>query len=659
MAWYRHPGVLAGAALAVVLLAALAVPLLSGSGERESGLRIDRTDGADADAGPDDDATSGRPAESPRPPGVATTFPSIAWPFERAELVVFVVDDVDADERNALVEGLVSPEAGGQTRLLDAAQLADRVGEAQAARLRRRGVGEAVLVEVPGGDRAGQAAEEILPTHDLERFRPKEPPAHPYEDSRIAGTILPGCRELARGAALAGTDRAQALLDEAGCGDEHHVIAAGPQAEEPWVVTSRVSTRPVSPGPGTEDPRGPEARGTVEVPCVTIFTVRVASDQRCADRQNEGFHGLVGTRWDRNPPVLGGMAPEGTDRVTAAGDTLALAEGPGNPAVDAPLFAGPLAPGGEAVELRALAGQGQVLEDRAVKPRDLLSLDRPVGVPGPHLPRLPGPAFHMPPQSWVFEDVDEAVILMDGADQAGVEATQDELERDDAVTDVERLAPEEFAETVQKTGFEELPDPAGMVNAGAGLRATTTSHDEARWLATLAQRHEVFTVYAPTCDALPPTALATSVDHANGLLADAGCDDVTVLDAGDEPPRLVVALVDQEHACTFARAARYGLNRTCRPRQDGKPLLVGATNPSRRPLPEDAPSERRVAHGLAPAAAATVELRAGEQTVTVEPVPVADGLGAYTALLDAGGTVQATARDAAGEVLAEADSRPH
>lgn len=654
MAWYRRPGVLAGAALAVVLLAALAVPALTGSGEPESGLRIDQAEETDTDTSSDEE-----PAAFPPGGGMArTTFPRVAWPFERSELLVFLADDVDADERDALVADLSTAEAGGRMRLLDPDQVADRVGETQAARLRSRGVGGAVLIDVRGGERARQAAAHILPTHTPERFEPNESPERPYHDPRIAGTILPGCRELARAAALVGPERAQALLDDAHCDDELRVVAAGPRAEEPWVVTARALPAPKpSPGPQAHDPPGPDAPETDEIPCVRVFTVRVASE-RCADRQGEAFDGLVGTGWDRSPPVLAGMAPEGADRVTAAGDTLALVDGRGDAAEGAPVFAGSLQPRGEAVQLRALDGQGRVLADRVVSPRELFSADRLVATPGPHPLRRPEPAFHVQSPSWPFDDLDEAVILMDGADQALVEATRAELERDDAVIGIERLGPEQLTQMVGKTGLAELPEPGDAAHPGVGLRATTTSHDEARSLAAVAQRHEVFTVYAPTCETLPATALASGVDRANGLLADAGCDDVTVLDAGHEPPRLAVALATDEHACTFARVGGYGRDRACRPRLDDNPLQVRTTSPSDRRPSEDTSSGLRLAHGLAPAAADTVELRSGEQTVSVEPVPVADGLGAFTAVVDAGGTVEATARDAAGGVLAEADSRP-
>lgn len=657
MAWYRHPGVLAGAALAVVLLAALALPALTGSGEPESGIRVDQTDetDVDTDAAADTDTRSDEePAGLPPSEGMAmTTFPRVAWPFTRAELVVFTADDVDAGEREALARDLAEGDVGEQMRLLEAGKVADRVGVEQAARLRSRGVGGAILIELHGGgDRARQAAGHILPTHDSEQFRPgpsTEPPEHPYDDPRIADTILPGCRELTRGAALAGVERAQALLDDAHCDDEIRVLAAGPQAEEPWVVTAQTRPRPPE---DTDEQDGPgmNAAEPVEVPCVNVFTVRATSGERCARGQGEGFDGLAGTRWERTPPVLAGVAPEGTDRVTAAGDTLTLVGGPG----DAAVFAGALDYPDETVTLRALDGPGRVLAERVVAPGDLTSSDRRVGMPGPHPPAPPGTGFTLAPASWMFERVDEAVFVIDRVGEAAVETTRAYLERADAVTHVERIAPEQLAETVAKTGSPSLPTLDDRIRPEAGLRVITTDHDEARGLATLAERHEVFTVFAPTCRALPATAVARGVDHANGLLADAGCEDVTVLDAGDEPYRLAVAVVNDEHSCTFARLGPYGRDRACRPPQDDRTLQVQAITPNQGPAMGEETLDRQLAHGLAPAAADTVELRTAGQTVSVEPVPVTDELGAFTALLDAGGAVEATARDAAGEVLAEA-----
>lgn len=671
MAWYRHPGVIAGAALAVVLLATLALPALTGSEEPQSGIRVDQSDESvdqsdETDADTDTDTRSDEePAGLPPAEGMAmTTFPRVAWPFTRSELVVFTADDVDADEREGLARDLAAGDVGEQMRVLGAAQVADRVGEAQAARLRSRGVGGAILIELHGGGhRARQAAEQILPTHDREQFgpdAPTEPPEHPYDDPRIAGTTLPECRELARGAAVTGVERAQPLLDDAHCDDDLRVVAAGPQAEEPWVVIAQARSRPpentgeqVGPGMSVPEP--------VEVPCLDVFTVRATPGERCPRGQGDGFDGLVGTRWDRNPSVLAGVAPEGTDRVTAAGGTLALVDGPGDTAV----FAGALAEPDKAVTLRALNAQGRVLDERTVTPRDLASADRRLGMPS-RPPGLSGPDFLLADGSWAFERVDEAVVVVNGLDEAAVEAVRGDLEDEDAVTDVERVGPEQLAETVDPTSSGGLstrfPTPIAAPDEGAGptlgLRATTTGNQEARWLATFAERHEVLTVFAPTCEALPVTAISHGVDHANGLLADAGCEDVTVLDAGDEPYRLGVAMVNDERSCTFARLGPYRQGRACRSSQDSQPLRVRAVRPEDfPPMGEEIP-DRQLAHGLVPAAADTVELRVGEQSVSLEPVPVTDELGAFTALFNAGGAVEATARDAAGEVLAEADSSP-
>lgn len=591
MAWYRHPGVIAGAALAVVLLAALALPALTGSEEPQSGIRVDQGDETDTDT--DTDTRSDEePAALPPAEGMAmTTFPRVAWPFTRSELVVFTADDVDADEREGLARDLAAGDVGEQMRVLGAAQVADRVGEAQAARLRSRGVGGAILIELHGGGhRARQAAEQILPTHDREQFGPDAPK------------------------------------------DTEEQVGPGMSVPEP-----------------------------VEVPCLDVFTVRATPGERCPRGQGDGFDGLVGTRWDRNPSVLAGVTPEGTDRVTAAGDTLALVDGPGDTAV----FAGALAEPGEAVTLRALNAQGRALDEQAVTPRDLTSPDRRLGMPS-RPPGLSGPDFLLADGSWAFERVDEAVVVVNGLDEAAVEAVRGDLEDEDAVTDVERVGPEQLAETVDPTSSGGLstrfPTPIAVPDEGAGptvgLRATTTGNQEARWLATFAERHEVLTVFAPTCEALPVTAISHGVDHANGLLADAGCEDVTVLDAGDEPYRLAVAVVNEERSCTFARVGPYGQGRACRPSQDGQALQVRAVRPEDFPPMGEETLDRQLAHGLVPAAADTVELRVGEQSVSLEPVPVTDELGAFTALLDAGGAVEATARDAAGEVLAEADSRP-
>lgn len=374
--WHRHPGAVAGAVLAAVLLAALAAPLLTDTRRTEPGLRVeeveDTDDGDEGQAGarPGDETPPGR--RGPGPAGI--TFPTIAWPFERSELVVLTTAETDADDRGALAEELAAKDAAGPARVLSPGEVTARVGEAQAGRLRRRSVGGAILVDVRGGRQAHQASRRVLPTRPpagVDDASPSESPARPDTDARIAGAVVPGCRELARSAALTGIDHARGLLEDARCG-YFDVVAAGPRAEEPWAVVVRLGPTPPHDQLLTrrgEDESGSRARtAPEEATCLEAFTVRAVRGEACRRGQGERLRGLVGTGWQRRPPVLAGLAPESSARVTADGEALTLADGPGG----VPVFAGAPAPEDEVVTLRALAGDGRLLDERVVGPADLL-----------------------------------------------------------------------------------------------------------------------------------------------------------------------------------------------------------------------------------------------------------------------------------------------
>lgn len=648
--WRRHPGVVAGAVLAAVLLAALAVSSLTETGQRDPGLRVEEVEDGDDDNEGDADSDEETPLARPGPRLVGTTLPTIVWPFERSELVVLTIAEADADQRRALAEELAEHDATGPARVLSPGEVTAQVGEAQGDRLRRRGLGGAVLVDVPGGRQARQAARQVLPTHSPERSDDTRP-ERPYADARIGHTIVPGCQELARSAALMGTRHARGLLDDAHCG-YFDVVAAGPQAEEPWVVVARLGPTPphrqLLEGEGKEDGSGSEPRTDREhASCLEIFTVRAARGEWCRRGQGERLRGLLGTGWGRRPPVLAGLAPEGTTRVTADGEPLSLASGLG----DVPVFGGPLAPESGAVTVRALDGEGRLLDERELGPTDLLGEHAP-GRPRP--PPRPGPTYSPASPSWVFERVDEAMVLLRPGES--VQAVRDELGRDDAVVQVERIGQATLHRAREQTAVGPLPG-ADQFPERVGLRAITTTHEAAHRLATLGELHEVSRVYAPTCRDLPATAIGAGVDHANALLNEAGCD-VAVLDAGDDPYRLAVAVVEDGQACVIGRVGPAAPERHCRTHGDDIGVYLRATEPGTLGGAGTPAREAQLVHGLAPAATTSVELRAGDETHSVEPVAVTDRVSGFGALLDSEEVVHATARDADGDVLDRAEYEP-
>lgn len=705
----RRRAAVGAGGLGVLVALALLVP--AGLDQRDTEVRIGPAD--------EDESIDESVADRPMVPVPGPREPVI-WPFERPEMVLLGSEGADAGDLDELAAELEAHDDVAEARRLDAADVAARVGTAQADRVLGDGAG-AVVIDVPGGAAAREAAHDILPLPEPERMRrPADPatanpsaPGDPdeasgpdgnprpdreptaeqqaasrYGDARIGELILPDCEALAHSAALVGVDQARGLLEDAGCHDEVRIVAAGPDASEPWVATAPVPPDPAAleepsesdaddadttvegsgtatgesaeattaepePGPAGPEPGEPDAPGQVPEPlptdpdirghCVQVLTVRAEPPSGCA-HDREAIDGLSGTRWDRDRPVLAGIAPEGTVRVTAAGAALAVDD-----AGQVPMFAGAITPDGEAVTVRAFDADGQLLDERAVTAADVVEPER-TG-PGPSEPRP-----RVGAASWPFTSVTEAVVTLDPdvADET-VANTADELAAEESIVEVERLTRAEAARRFGDLAPPPLrpPDAPDAGPAPAVLRVIAEDTQAARSLAGLDQRHEIDRAITPTCPALVGAAMFHGIDHAETLLAEAGCDGPTFLGAGDDPPWLAAATItDDDRVCV---ADMRGLGRasgSC-----GTPPPADALETHTSEL--DQAAGRLLVSGLAPAAATTVEVELAGDTATSETVAVTDTLTGFAVPVegaDREDTALVRALDADGNVLAERET---
>lgn len=612
------------------------------------------------------------PVPGPREP--------VIWPFERPQMVLLGSEEADASDLDELAAELETHADVAEARRLDADDVAARLGAAQADRVLGDGAG-AVVIAVPGGAAASEAAHDILPLPEPERMKrpgaagtPSEPgdpseatgpDGNPrpdrepsaerqliarYGDARIGEVILPDCETLAHSAALVGVDQARGLLEDAGCHDEIRVVAAGPDAREPWVATA-----PVPPDPAAlEEPPEPDADHgdadtTVEplpadpdiriTQCVQVLTVRAEPPSGCAHERG-AIDGLSGTRWDRDRPVLAGVAPEGTTRVTA--DQAALAVDDGG---EVPVFAGAIVPDGEAVTVRAFDADDRLLDERAVTPTDL---NEPDAVGPPRDLRV-GTA------SWPFTSATEAVVTLDSdAADEKVAETASELAAEESIVEVERLT---RAEAARRFGDLAPPplqpsDTPEATPAPTVLRVVAEDTQAARSLASLDQRHEIDRTVTPTCPALAGAAMFHGIDHAETLLAEADCDGPTFLGAGDDPDWVAAATVtDDGRVCLADMRGLSGASSSC-----DTPPPADTLQPHTSPM--DQTPGWSVVSGLAPGGATTVEVKLDGDTATTEAVTVTDALTGFAVPVEADreDTALVRALDADGGVIAEREA---
>lgn len=612
--WY--PGVAAVGAVGVLIALVLTVaPGLDGwPGQGEIDGPLGHPDEGEIDDPPKDPnntdaALDVDPIELSIPARV-----SAMWPFERPRMVLFGGAEAEADDLKALAAEIAARDDVAQARRLDAEVVRARAGETQAERLLAEGVG-AVVADVSGGAAARTTAHAILSSGDgssEERVAQVRGERPRVAGVAIRGVLVPDCKTLAHSAGLVGVEAARALIDAVDCHEPAHVIAAGPDAREPWVAIS--DDHPPEPAAGKEGADGDRspATGAEWDACLHVLSVHAKSHRGCAG-DSDNFGGLTGLGWDRRPPVLAGVAPQGSLQVTANGQTLAAAGQAG----EVRLFAGAIAPDGRRVTLRALDGDQQVLAEREITRSELVATRPDTGEPGPEGPA--GPANAAPQLrasrlqlAWAFDGPATAVMTL-APSHAGtpVETIMAEIAARESVVDVERV------DRAQRRG-----EPGQAASGAAGDRETSevvlvvtaSSREAARSLTSLAQRHGIAGVQPPTCGALAGSAMFHGSQHAEALLTEAACGEVTILGAGATGAARWVAaatVAANGEVCMLRAAVHNPADISCDPPPSGSTLSRSASSLG----PDHATA---LVTGVAPAAAATVEIDAGDTTVTVE-----------------------------------------
>lgn len=592
-----------------------------------------------------------RAEEDPVPRPLAVPSREILWPFEGHELVVLAHDGLERDGLAALADEVAAHGAVTDAAVLEPAAVRDAIGEAQARRVSAGGAVVASLDAQPHERELRDAADAVLRSLAESADVPE----------RVAATVVPDCPALARSAALVGRRAATERLDAVDCARPVHVIGANPQAEEPWAATS---LGPVTPAPteeleaapsepemvlegGVEGREAGEARieesprsGKRPVPgepparshrrCVDVVTVRVRPAQGCGG-DPDAIDGLTGTRWDREVAVIAGTAPEGTAAVRLDGREATVAADAG----ELPMFAGEVAVTGEPVVVRAVDADGAVLDERAVTPAHF------AGNRGSRLdPSEPAD----PPLEvvWPFETATEAVVLTapEVAD-AGIAALRQELAESDGVVDVATADDEAVRRTATRPQHDDVPP-------GGALRVTTEDRDAALALGTLAERHTVQTVATPTCAALGGTAAFAGLEHAEALLADAGCEEPVLVgaDPGADEPWVAAAGVDGGRLCVADQRLRGGGGATCE-----SPPPEGRVHLSLSQL-----GRAHLLTGRLRGVAGAVELETGEGVQTVEPVVVGGEWSVFAVTLPhPDEDVRVRALDADGRTIAEGE----
>lgn len=555
---------------------------------------------------------------------------SVIWPFERPRMVLLGSGEADLSDLAALAADLEDRADVDTARLLDADEVTARVGEAQAARLLGDGAG-AVTIDLPGGAAAKEAARPIVLS--AESAQPAASQGRPgtgwnaqagdtrstRSDGAIDGVILPNCETLAHSAARIGVEQARGLVEGVTCDRPVRVVAAGPEANEPWVATAR-----------GRRPQPVEAREWTSL-CVKVLTVRVDPPSGCADDTGV-IDGLSSTSWRRDQPVLAGVAPAGTARVTQDGVALAVDEVAGRA-----VFAGPIAPRAHNITVQAVDADGDVLRRRAITRAELAqpASSSPANEPGID-----------PDASWPFTAVTEVAVALPVADATVGEVAAD-LAAQEAVVDVDRLGREQLEGLFGEVTPPGLPlwSAPDASPTPAVLRVTVTDRQAARTLTGFGRRHAVDRVVTPTCGNLASSAVYHGVDRAGALLVEAGCDEVTMLGAGDDPAWMVAASVsDDGTVCVVEREHRGG-ERVCgsSPPDDGQVYVSHAVGER---------GEQSLVYGLGSAAMATVEVALGDRLAATETVPLGKGLTGFALSVGGEGTARVRVQDADGAVMA-------
>lgn len=305
-----------------------------GQGEVDGPLRVSdgrEVDGASGDPREGDVGLDLDPVERSVPARVFAM-----WPFEQPRMVLFEGAQADAGDLEALAADVAAHDDVAQARRLDVDAVRARVGQAQAERLLAEGAGAAVA-DVPGGASARTTAHAVLGSGDggsggrAEEARSERP--------TVAGARLAvcWCRTARRWRTVPtwsawrplGATRGRRLPRT---GSRHRCRPRGPCA------VGGHQRRPSAGGcRGQGGANGSRSRvtGAAWDACVRVFSVRAKSRRGCGEASN-GFGGLTGLGGNRHLPVLAGVAPQGSVRVTANGQTLAAA----GQADDVRLFAG-------------------------------------------------------------------------------------------------------------------------------------------------------------------------------------------------------------------------------------------------------------------------------------------------------------------------------
>lgn len=237
---------------------------------------------------------------------------------------------------------------------------------------------------------------------------------------------------------------------------------------------------------------------------------------------------------------------------------------------------------------------------------------------------------------WRFEQHTEVALVLEP--DAAADALGDELRARAGVAAVDELA---AAAVEDRVALGALLPPGAPVPPV--LLVTADDRGAAVSLAALVQRDQVAHALIPSCDALAGTARLQGRERAQELLDAAMCDEIVVVAANAEvaTPWVAAAGLDEGAICVAAAVA------------DG-PSATSSSTCSESPDDPDVPVASLVGGfvvGFAPSGTATVELEAGEQRATVEPVTVAEGAAsAYAAYLpepDAGDSLVGKTRDVA------------